>query len=268
MFLGPTGVGKTELAKQLAKFMFDSEESLIRIDMSEYGEKFNASKLMGAPPGFVGYEEGGQLTEKIKRKPYSVVLLDEVEKAHPDIFHTLLQVLDEGHMTDGMGRKVDFKNAIIIMTSNLGVKELQEFGAGIGFSNSIDSIEKQKEMAAGVLKKAVSKRFAPEFINRLDDIIIFESLKKEDITKIVEIELADLYERVSENGYTVELTKQAKDFLIEKGYDAKFGARPLKRVIQNLVEDLIAEAYIEGSIKDGDHLVITHKAKEEKLTIK
>lgn len=268
MFLGPTGVGKTELAKQLAKFMFDSEDSLVRIDMSEYGEKFNSSKLMGAPPGFVGYEEGGQLTEKIKRKPYSVVLLDEVEKAHPDIFHTLLQVLDEGHMTDGMGRKVDFKNTVIIMTSNLGVKELQEFGAGIGFSTSASSIEKQKEMAANVLKKAVSKQFAPEFINRLDDIIIFESLKKDDIAKIVEIELADLYSRVKENGYTVELTKQAKDFLIEKGYDSKFGARPLKRVIQNLVEDLIAEAYIDGSIKDGDHLVITHKAKEEKLTIK
>lgn len=268
LFLGPTGVGKTELAKQLAKFMFDSEDSLIRIDMSEYGEKFNASKLMGAPPGFVGYEDGGQLTEKVKRKPYSVILFDEVEKAHPDIFHTLLQVLDEGHMTDGLGRKIDFKNTVIIMTSNLGVKELQDFGAGIGFASTAGTIEKQREMAESVLKKAVSKQFAPEFINRLDDIIIFESLTKEDISKIVEIELVDLYERVSENGYSVELTKSAKEFLVEKGYDSKFGARPLKRVIQNLVEDLIAEAYIDGKIKDGDKLVITHKVKDEKLTLK
>lgn len=258
----------TELAKQLAKFMFDSEDALIRIDMTEYGEKFNASKLMGAPPGFVGYEEGGQLTEKVKRKPYSVILLDEVEKAHPDIFHTLLQVLDEGHMTDGLGRKIDFKNTVIIMTSNLGVKDLQDFGTGIGFSNSSDNGEKQKSAAESILKKAVSKQFAPEFINRLDDIIIFDSLSKEDIGKIVDLELNDLYERVKENGYTVELNKQAKDFLVEKGYDSKFGARPLKRVIQNQVEDLIAEAYIDGKIKEGDHLVITYKAKDEKLSIK
>lgn len=268
LFLGPTGVGKTELAKQLAKFMFDSEDALIRIDMTEYGEKFNASKLMGAPPGFVGYEEGGQLTEKVKRKPYSVILLDEVEKAHPDIFHTLLQVLDEGHMTDGLGRKIDFKNTVIIMTSNLGVKDLQDFGTSIGFSNSSDNGEKQKSAAESILKKAVSKQFAPEFTNRLDDIIIFDSLSKEDIGKIVELELNDLYERVKENGYTVELNKQAKDFLVEKGYDSKFGARPLKRVIQNQVEDLIAEAYIDGKIKEGDHLVITYKAKDEKLSIK
>ena len=267
MFLGPTGVGKTELAKQLSKFMFDSEDAMIRIDMSEYGEKFNATKLLGAPPGYVGYEEGGQLTERVKRKPYSVVLLDEVEKAHPDIFHTLLQVLDEGHMTDGLGRKIDFKNTVIIMTSNLGVKELQEFGSGIGFSTG-NNYEKQKEIAAGVLRKAVSKQFAPEFINRLDDIIIFESLKKDDIAKIVETELADLYVRVKENGYSVELTKPAKEFLIERGYDEKFGARPLKRAIQTYVEDLIAEAYIDGKIKDGDHLVITCKAKDEKLSIK
>lgn len=258
----------TELAKQLAKFMFDSEDALIRIDMTEYGEKFNASKLMGAPPGFVGYEEGGQLTEKVKRKPYSVILLDEVEKAHPDIFHTLLQVLDEGHMTDGLGRKIDFKNTVIIMTSNLGVKDLQDFGTSIGFSNSSDNGEKQKSAAESILKKAVSKQFAPEFINRLDDIIIFDSLSKEDIGKIVELELNDFYKRVKENGYTVELNKQAKEFLVEKGYDSKFGARPLKRVIQNQVEDLIAEAYIEGKIKEGDHLVITYKAKDEKLSIK
>ena len=235
--------------------------------MTEFGEKFTASKLIGAPPGYVGYEEGGQLTEKVKRKPYSVILLDEVEKAHPDIFHTLLQVLDEGHMTDGLGRKIDFKNTVIIMTSNLGVKELQDFGGGIGFSSSTP-FEQQKELASGILRKAVSKQFAPEFINRLDDIIIFESLKKEDVAQIIEVELLDLYSRVKENGYTVELTKSAKEFLIEAGYDHKFGARPLKRAIQTHVEDLIAEAYIDGKIKDGDHLVINHKAKDTKLTIK
>ena len=269
IFLGPTGVGKTELAKQLAKFMFSSEDSLIRIDMSEYGEKFTASKMMGAPPGYVGYENGGQLTEKVKRKPYSVILLDEIEKAHPDIFNTLLQVLDEGHMTDGTGRKVDFKNTVIIMTSNVGVKQLQEFGNGIGFGfATAASVEKQKELANQILEKAISKQFAPEFINRIDDIIIFNSLEKSDIGKIIDIELADLYERVKENGYTVEVTKSAKKFLIDKGYDEKFGARPLKRVIQSHLEDLIAEAFIDNKIKDGDHLVITHKANEDKLIIK
>ena len=200
IFLGPTGVGKTELAKQLAKFMFSSEDSLIRIDMSEYGEKFTASKMIGAPPGYVGYENGGQLTEKVKRKPYSVILLDEIEKAHPDIFNTLLQVLDEGHMTDGTGRKVDFKNTVIIMTSNVGVKQLQEFGNGIGFGfATAASVEKQKELANQILEKAISKQFAPEFINRIDDIIIFNSLEKSDIGKIIDIEFADLYERVKEN---------------------------------------------------------------------
>jgi len=269
IFLGPTGVGKTELAKQLAKFMFSSEDSLIRIDMSEYGEKFTASKMMGAPPGYVGYENGGQLTEKVKRKPYSVILLDEIEKAHPDIFNTLLQVLDEGHMTDGTGRKVDFKNTVIIMTSNVGVKQLQEFGSGIGFGfATAASVEKQKELANQILEKAISKQFAPEFINRIDDIIIFNSLEKNDIGKIIDIEFADLYERVKENGYTVEVTKSAKKFLIDKGYDEKFGARPLKRVIQSHLEDLIAEAFIDNKIKDGDHLVITHKANDDKLTIK
>ena len=269
IFLGPTGVGKTELAKQLAKFMFSSEDSLIRIDMSEYGEKFTASKMMGAPPGYVGYENGGQLTEKVKRKPYSVILLDEIEKAHPDIFNTLLQVLDEGHMTDGTGRKVDFKNTVIIMTSNVGVKQLQEFGNGIGFGfATAASVEKQKELANQILEKAISKQFAPEFINRIDDIIIFNSLEKSDIGKIIDIEFADLYERVKENGYTVEVTKSAKKFLIDKGYDEKFGARPLKRVIQSHLEDLIAEAFIDNKIKDGDHLVITYKANDDKLTIK
>lgn len=267
MFLGPTGVGKTELAKQLAKFMFSSEDALIRIDMSEYGEKFTSSKMLGAPPGYVGYENGGQLTEKVKRKPYSVILLDEIEKAHPDIFNTLLQVLDEGHMTDGLGRKIDFKNTVIIMTSNVGVKGLQDFGAGIGFATA-SSIEMQKDLANQVLQKAVSKQFAPEFINRIDDIIIFNSLEKEDVRKIIEIDIIDLEKRVKENGYTIEVTKAAKDFLIEKGYDPKFGARPLKRVIQSHIEDLIAEAYIDNKIKEGDHLVITHKAKSDKLCIK
>jgi ATP-dependent Clp protease ATP-binding subunit ClpC len=266
MFLGPTGVGKTELAKQLAKFMFSSEDALIRIDMSEYGEKFNASKMMGAPPGYVGYESGGQLTEKVRRKPYSVVLLDEIEKAHPDIFHTLLQVLDEGHMTDGSGRKVDFKNTVIIMTSNVGARQLQEFGTGIGFVTA-DSIEKQKNLAQDVLKRAVSKQFAPEFINRIDDIIVFNQLSKDDIKLIINVDLEDLSKRVAENGYTVEVTEEAKDFLIEKGYDEKFGARPLKRVIQSHVEDLIAEAYIDNKVKEGDHLVITHKEGEDCLAI-
>lgn len=256
----------TELAKQLAKFMFSSEDALIRIDMSEYGEKFNASKMMGAPPGYVGYESGGQLTEKVRRKPYSVVLLDEIEKAHPDIFHTLLQVLDEGHMTDGSGRKVDFKNTVIIMTSNVGARQLQEFGTGIGFVTA-DSIEKQKNLAQDVLKRAVSKQFAPEFINRIDDIIVFNQLSKADIKLIINVDLEDLSKRVAENGYTVEVTEEAKDFLIEKGYDEKFGARPLKRVIQSHVEDLIAEAYIDNKVKEGDHLVITHKEGEDCLAI-
>jgi ATP-dependent Clp protease ATP-binding subunit ClpC len=266
MFLGPTGVGKTELAKQLAKFMFSSEDALIRIDMSEYGEKFNSTKMMGAPPGYVGYENGGQLTEKVRRKPYSVVLLDEIEKAHPDIFHTLLQVLDEGHMTDGNGRKIDFKNTVIIMTSNIGVRQLQDFGTGIGFTTAAN-VERQKELARDVLQRAVSKQFAPEFINRIDDIIVFETLKKEDIGQIIDIEIADLCARVEENGYTVEIDSAARTFLIEKGYDEKYGARPLKRVIQSHVEDLIAEAYIDNKVTDGDHLVITHKDGEECLNI-
>lgn len=266
IFLGPTGVGKTELAKQLAKFMFDSEDSLIRVDMSEFGDKFTSSKLSGAPPGYVGYEQGGQLTEKVKRKPYSVVLLDEIEKAHPDIFNTFLQVLDEGHMTDGLGRKIDFKNTIIIMTSNVGARKLQEFGPGIGFTTA-SSLENQKQLAQNVLKNALSSQFAPEFLNRIDDIIIFESLKKDDIHKIIEVELIDLYKAVAENGYTVELTKQAKDFIVDKGYDEKYGARPLRRMLQSHVEDLIAEAYIDNKIKDGDHLVITHEPDAEELTI-
>jgi ATP-dependent Clp protease ATP-binding subunit ClpC len=266
IFLGPTGVGKTELAKQLAKFMFDSEDSLIRVDMSEFGEKFTSSKLAGAPPGYVGYEKGGQLTEKVKRKPYSVVLLDEIEKAHPDIFNTLLQVLDEGHMTDGLGRKIDFRNTVIIMTSNVGARKLQDFGTGIGFTTA-NSLEKQKDLAKAVLQNALTAQFAPEFLNRIDDIIVFESLKKEDIHKIIDVEIADLYQRVLENGYTVELTKEAKDFIVDKGYDEKYGARPLNRMIQSHVEDLIVEAYMDNKIKDGDHLIITHDPEAESLRI-
>ena len=222
--------------------------------------------MAGAPPGYVGYEQGGQLTEKVKRKPYSVVLLDEIEKAHPDIFNTLLQVLDEGHMTDGLGRKIDFKNTIIIMTSNVGARKLQEFGPGIGFTTAT-SLENQKQLAQNVLKNALSAQFAPEFLNRIDDIIIFESLKKEDIHKIIEVELTELYKAVAENGYTVELTQEAKDFIVDKGYDEKYGARPLRRMIQSHVEDLIAEAYIDNKIKDGDHLVITHEPGAEELKI-
>jgi ATP-dependent Clp protease ATP-binding subunit ClpC len=267
LFIGPSGVGKSELAKQLAKFLFSSEDALIRIDMSEYSDKFTASRMNGAPPGYVGYENGGQLTEKVKRKPYSVILLDEIEKAHPDIFNLLLQVLDDGRMTDGHGRMVDFKNTVIIMTSNVGIKTLQEFGTGIGFATA-SSVEKNKQLASEVLQKAVSKQFAPEFINRIDDIITFNSLKKDSIRKIVDIELADLMERVSENGYTIKVDELAKEFLIEKGYDEKFGARPLKRVIQSHLEDLIAEAYIDNKIKTGDRLVVTKKVKDDGLSIK
>jgi len=267
LFIGPSGVGKSELAKQLAKFLFNSEDALLRIDMSEYSEKFSGSRIIGAPPGYVGYENGGQLTEKVRRKPYSVVLLDEIEKADPSIFNLLLQVLDDGRLTDGLGKTVDFKNTVIIMTSNVGIKTLQEFGTGIGFATA-GQIERQKELANEVLRKAVSKQFAPEFINRIDDIITFNSLTKADIGKIIDIELANLKERVEENGYFVEITDKAKEFLIEKGYDEKFGARPLHRVIQSHLEDLIAEAYVDNKVKKGDHLVITRKAKEDCLSIK
>jgi ATP-dependent Clp protease ATP-binding subunit ClpC len=255
LFIGPSGVGKSELAKQLAKYLFSSEDALIRIDMSEYSEKFTTSRLNGAPPGYVGYESGGQLTEKVRRRPYSVILLDEIEKADPAIFNTLLQVLDDGRMTDGQGKTVDFKNTVIIMTSNIGVRVLQDFGTGIGFATK--SVEQQREAANDVLRKEVSRKFPPEFINRIDDIITFNSLAKEHIRSIVEIELADLQNRVSENGYSFELTEEAKEFLIDKGYDSKFGARPLKRAIQTHLEDVIAEAYIDSNVKPGDHLVIT-----------
>ena len=267
LFIGPSGVGKSELAKQLAKFLFSTEDALIRIDMSEFSEKFTTSKITGAPPGYVGYENGGQLTERVKRKPYSVVLLDEIEKADPAIFNVLLQVLDDGRLTDGHGRTVDFKNTVIIMTSNVGVKTLQDFGTGFGFTTT-STIEQQKALAEEILRKAVSKQFAPEFINRIDDIITFNSLKKESIRKIIEIELADLSQRVAETGYSIEVSDLAKDFLVEKGFDEKFGARPLKRIIQSHLEDIIAETYIDNNMADNDHLAITWKVGEPDLSIK
>lgn len=267
VFLGPTGVGKTEMAKVLSTFLFDKEDSLIRIDMSEYMEKFSVSRLVGAPPGYVGYEEGGQLTEKVRRKPYSVVLLDEIEKAHPDVFNILLQVLDDGVLTDGLGRKVDFRNTLIIMTSNIGVRDLKDFGAGIGFAtqsrkDSMDDIMKS------TIQNALKKTFSPEFLNRLDDVIIFNSLEKEDIFKIIDITLGKLFTRITDLGYSIELTKKAKEFLSEKGYDPQYGARPLARAIQKHLEDPVAEEILKGDIQEGDTLVADWDGKKEELTIK
>jgi ATP-dependent Clp protease ATP-binding subunit ClpC len=253
IFLGPTGVGKTELAKVLAKYLFDSEDALIRIDMSEYMEKFAVSRLIGAPPGYVGYEEGGQLTEKVRRKPYSVVLLDEIEKAHPDVFNLLLQVLDDGQLTDSLGRKVDFKNSIIIMTSNIGSRQLKDFGAGVGFSTNAKT-NQLDEHARGVIEHSLKKAFAPEFLNRIDDVIVFNSLGKEEIHKIIDIELEQLYKRVTDLGYKLKLSDEAKDFISDKGFDSNFGARPLKRAIQKYVEDALAEEIIKGELTEGDQI--------------
>ena len=250
-FLGPTGVGKTQLAKVLAKYLFDSPDSLIRIDMSEYMEKFSISRLVGAPPGYVGYEEGGQLTEKVRRKPYSIVLLDEIEKAHPDVFNLLLQALDDGHMTDGLGRKIDFKNTILIMTSNIGARQLADFGSGVGFGTRAKE-EARDENAQAVVQNALRKAFSPEFLNRVDDMIMFNSLKREDLHKIIDLELAKLYSRVNTLGYQIELTEKAKDFIVDKGYDEKFGARPLKRAIQKYIEDPLAEEIIKSTLQEGD----------------
>jgi ATP-dependent Clp protease ATP-binding subunit ClpC len=267
IFLGPTGVGKTELAKSLAKYLFDKEDALVRIDMSEYMEKFSVSRLVGAPPGYVGYEEGGQLTEKIRRKPYSVVLLDEIEKAHPDVFNLLLQVLDDGILTDGLGRRVDFRNTIIIMTSNIGVRDLKDFGAGIGF-NTQSRKENMDEMMKGTIQSALRKAFSPEFLNRLDDVIIFNTLERSDIHKIIDITLSKVFVRIKALGYEIELTEKAKDFLSDKGYDSAYGARPLNRAIQKYLEDPIAEEILRGDIQEGDTILADFEEGKEELTLK
>ncbi len=267
IFLGPTGVGKTELAKILALYLFDKEDSLIRIDMSEYMEKFSVSRLVGAPPGYVGYEEGGQLTEKVRRKPYSVVLLDEIEKAHPDVFNILLQVLDDGILTDGLGRRVDFRNTIIIMTSNIGVRDLKDFGAGMGFSPA-GAKETDDEAMKSTIKSALKKVFNPEFLNRLDDVIVFNSLRREHIHQIIDLSLDKLFDRILKIGYAVELTEKAKDFLSEKGYDPQFGARPLNRAIQKHLEDAVAEEILKGEIHEGDTILADYDGKSDTLMIK
>ncbi len=264
IFLGPTGVGKTQLAKVLAEYLFDDQESLIRIDMSEYMEKFSVSRLVGAPPGYVGYEEGGQLTEKIRRKPYSVILLDEIEKAHPDVYNILLQVLDDGILTDGLGRKVDFRNTIIIMTSNIGLRDLKDFGSGIGFNTQAKQ-DSNSEAVKGTIQKALKKAFSPEFLNRLDDVIVFENLGREEIHKIIDVTLKDVFQRITSLGYNIELSEEAKDFLAEKGYDPQYGARPLNRAIQKYLEDPLAEEILNGDVKEGDTLVA--KLNKEKTEV-
>ena len=270
MFLGPTGVGKTYLAKKLAEFMFGSTDALIRIDMSEYTESFNVSRLIGAPPGYVGYEEGGQLTERVRRHPYSIVLLDEIEKAHGNVFNLLLQVLDEGRLTDGNGRFVDFRNTVIIMTSNAGTRQLKDFGRGVGFNSGTSSAlmlnEQDKEHARQIVQKALSKQFSPEFLNRLDEIITFDQLDLEAIKKIIDVELKGLYKRIEALGYTVDLSEEARQFVAEKGYDVQFGARPLKRAIQNYIEDGISELIVNGDIKPGTTIHITKEEQQDELT--
>ena len=266
IFLGQTGVGKTQLAKILAKEIFDSEENLIRIDMSEYMEKFAISRLIGAPPGYVGYEEGGQLSEKVRRRPYSVILLDEVEKAHPDVFNMMLQVLDDGFLTDSLGRKINFQNTIIIMTSNIGARQVKDFGSGVGFETA--TIKAQStEIEKSVIEGALKKTFAPEFLNRIDDIVIFNSLEKENIGEIVEIELEKLFNRVTKLGYNLTLTKEAKAFICDKGFDKKYGARPLNRAIQKYIEDLLAEQVVSNKIKEGDAILLDYVKDAETLSI-
>ena len=266
IFLGPTGVGKTELAKELARFMFDTEDALIQVDMSEYMEKFAVSRLVGAPPGYVGYEEGGQLTEKVRRKPYAVILLDEIEKAHPDVFNILLQVLDEGQLTDSLGRKVDFRNTIIIMTSNIGARQLKDFGQGVGFSTVAKSSQADT-FSRGVIENALKRAFAPEFLNRVDDVVVFNSLSKEHIFKIIDIELKALFERIQSLGYEIKLTDAAKEFIAEKGYDSNFGARPLKRAIQKHLEDPIAEEILKGELVDGDTMEVDYDKEKDEIRI-
>lgn len=268
MFIGPTGVGKTETVKALSEYYFGSEDSLIRIDMSEYQEKFNVSRLIGSPPGYEGHEDGGQLTEQVRRKPYSVVLFDEVEKAHPDIFNILLQVLDEGRLTDTLGRTIDFTNTIIIMTSNVGAKRVAEFGAGIGFSSSSSTATHKMQMET-VIRKELKNKFAPEFLNRLDEIVLFDGLKQEDVAKIAEIEIQKVIERMAEQEYTIKVAKTAIVFLAERGYDAQYGARPLKRAIQTYVEDLLADCILSKEVVKGNKTyTISHKKGDEKLSVK
>lgn len=262
MFLGPTGVGKTHLAKKLSEFLFDSKDSLVRIDMSEYMEKFSVSRLVGAPPGYVGYEEGGQLTEKVRRHPYSVVLLDELEKAHADVFNMLLQVMDEGRLTDSLGRSVDFKNTIIIMTSNIGTRHLKDFGNGIGFNTGGSTTD----FAHGVIQKALNKTFSPEFLNRVDDIVMFNELDKQALNKIIDIELGGFFKRVKEMGYTLDVTENARNFLVEKGYDKQFGARPLKRAVQQYLEDDLAEMILRAEVEKGNRIIVDHTEGNERLT--
>jgi len=267
IFLGPTGVGKTQLAKILAQYLFDSAENLIRIDMSEYMEKFSVSRLVGAPPGYVGYEEGGQLTEKVRRKPYAVVLLDEIEKAHPDVYHILLQVMDEGQLTDSLGRRVDFRNTIVIMTSNIGTRQLKDFGRGVGFDTKSQH-QSTNEYAKSVIQKALKNAFAPEFLNRIDDVVLFNTLTREDIHQIIDIELKGLYGRINQLGYQIKLTNAAKDFIVEKGYDIQYGARPLKRAIQKYLEDPMAEVLISADIAEGDSISVGFDSKKEEITVK
>lgn len=266
IFLGPTGVGKTELAKELARFMFDADDALIQIDMSEYMEKFAVSRLVGAPPGYVGYEEGGQLTEKVRRKPYAVVLLDEIEKAHPDVFNILLQVLDEGQLTDSLGRKVDFRNTIIIMTSNIGARQLKDFGQGVGFATSAKAAQTEEHNKT-VIESALKRAFAPEFLNRIDDVIVFNSLEKEEIFKIIDIELRALFGRVQGLGYQVSLTDAAKEHIAEKGFDSSFGARPLKRAIQKFLEDPIAEEILKGELSEGDTIEVDFDKDKDEIKV-
>jgi ATP-dependent Clp protease ATP-binding subunit ClpC len=267
IFLGPTGVGKTQLAKVLAQYLFDSSDALIRVDMSEYMEKFSVSRLVGAPPGYVGYEEGGQLTEKVRRKPYAVILLDEIEKAHPDVFNILLQVMDEGRLTDSLGRKIDFRNTIVIMTSNIGTRQLKDFGQGVGFSTR-KTAEEENDHAKFVIEKALKRAFAPEFLNRIDDVVIFNLLEKEHIEQIIGIELKGLYERVETLKYKLDITEAAKSFIANKGFDPQFGARPLKRAIQKYLEDEMAEAIIGNVINEGDTITIDLDETKEKIVVK